>query len=114
MSFRNRLEDSKDAVYIFIAIAVGFACGVQAVDIALRRVGHLQRAGAGALVDRLRPGAGRGPGWAGGAAAQAGHGAGQPHPAVRVAGRPGDPASPSARTSWRRWPTGSRRGRAHS
>jgi len=35
VSFRNRLEDSKDAVYIFIAIAVGFACGVQAVDIAL-------------------------------------------------------------------------------
>jgi len=35
VSFRNRLEDSKDAVYIFIAIAVGFAAGVQAVDIAL-------------------------------------------------------------------------------
>jgi hypothetical protein len=35
VSFRNRLEDSKDVVYIFIAIAVGFACGVQAVDIAL-------------------------------------------------------------------------------
>ena len=35
VSFRNRLEDSKDTVYIFIAIAVGFAAGVQAVDIAL-------------------------------------------------------------------------------
>ncbi len=35
VSFRNRLEDSKDAVYIFLSIAVGFACGVQAVDIAL-------------------------------------------------------------------------------
>ncbi|MBP2648512.1 MAG: hypothetical protein H6Q77_2136 [Gemmatimonadetes bacterium] len=35
VSFRNRLEDSKDTVYIFIATAVGFACGVQAVDIAL-------------------------------------------------------------------------------
>jgi len=35
VSFRNRLEDSKDAVFIFIAIAVGFAAGVQAVDIAL-------------------------------------------------------------------------------
>ncbi len=35
VSFRNRLEDAKDAVYIFLAIAVGVACGVQAVDIAL-------------------------------------------------------------------------------
>ncbi len=34
VSFRNRLEDSKDAVYIFLAIAVGVACGVQAVDLA--------------------------------------------------------------------------------
>jgi hypothetical protein len=35
VSFRNRLEDSKDAVYIFIAISVGIAAGVQAVDVAL-------------------------------------------------------------------------------
>ena len=34
VSFRNRLEDSKDAVYIFLATAVGLACGVQAVGIA--------------------------------------------------------------------------------
>ena len=34
VSFRNRLEDSKDAVYIFLAIAVGLACGVQASGIA--------------------------------------------------------------------------------
>lgn len=34
VSFRNRLEDSKDAVYIFLAIAVGVSCGVQAVDLA--------------------------------------------------------------------------------
>lgn len=34
VSFRNRLEDSKDAVYIFLAIAVGVAAGVQAVDLA--------------------------------------------------------------------------------
>lgn len=34
VSFRNRLEDSKDAVIIFLAIAVGLACGVQATGIA--------------------------------------------------------------------------------
>lgn len=34
VSFRNRLEDSKDAVYIFLATGVGLACGVQAVGIA--------------------------------------------------------------------------------
>ena len=34
VSFRNRLEDSKDAVFIFLAIAVGLACGVQAAGIA--------------------------------------------------------------------------------
>lgn len=34
VSFRNRLEDSKDAVFIFLTIAVGVACGVQAVNVA--------------------------------------------------------------------------------
>jgi hypothetical protein len=34
VSFRIRLQDTKDAVYIFIAIGVGVACGVQAVEIA--------------------------------------------------------------------------------
>ena len=34
VGFRNRLEDSKDAVFLFLAIAVGVACGVQAVNIA--------------------------------------------------------------------------------
>jgi hypothetical protein len=34
VSFRNRLEDPKDAVYVFLAIAVGLACGVQAYPIA--------------------------------------------------------------------------------
>ena len=34
VSFRNRLRDSKDAVVIFLAIAVGLACGVQAAGIA--------------------------------------------------------------------------------
>ncbi|MGH7585215.1 MAG: DUF4956 domain-containing protein [Gemmatimonadales bacterium] len=34
VSFRNRLRDSKDAVVIFLAIAVGLACGVQASGIA--------------------------------------------------------------------------------
>ena len=34
VSFRNRLRDSKDAVFIFLAIAVGLACGVQAAGIA--------------------------------------------------------------------------------
>ncbi|HEX5634783.1 MAG TPA: DUF4956 domain-containing protein, partial [Gemmatimonadales bacterium] len=34
VSFRIRLTDTKDAVYIFIAIGVGVACGVQAVGIA--------------------------------------------------------------------------------
>ncbi len=33
--FRTTLEDTKDAVYIFLAIGVGLACGVQAVGIAL-------------------------------------------------------------------------------
>jgi len=34
VSFRIRLQDTKDAVYIFLAIGVGVACGVQAVEIA--------------------------------------------------------------------------------
>ena len=34
VSFRIRLQDTKDAVYIFITIGVGVACGVQAVEIA--------------------------------------------------------------------------------
>lgn len=34
VAFRNRLEDSKDAVFLFLAIAVGVACGVQAVNVA--------------------------------------------------------------------------------
>lgn len=33
--FRTTLEDTKDAVYIFLAIGVGLACGVGAVGIAL-------------------------------------------------------------------------------
>jgi hypothetical protein len=33
--FRTTLEDTKDAVYIFLAIGVGLACGVQAMGIAL-------------------------------------------------------------------------------
>ena len=33
--FRTTLEDTKDAVYVFLAIGVGLACGVQAVGIAL-------------------------------------------------------------------------------
>lgn len=32
--FRNTLKDPKDAVYIFLALAIGLAAGVQAVDIA--------------------------------------------------------------------------------
>ena len=35
VAFRNRLEDTKDAVYIFLAIAVGLACGVLAFHIAV-------------------------------------------------------------------------------
>ena len=34
VAFRNRLDDTKDAVYVFLAIAVGLACGVQAVRVA--------------------------------------------------------------------------------
>ena len=34
VSFRNTARDSKDAVYIFLATGVGFAAGVQSVDIA--------------------------------------------------------------------------------
>lgn len=33
--FRNTLEDTKDAVYIFLAIAVGLAAGVQALPVGL-------------------------------------------------------------------------------
>src|SRR5688572_1233954 len=33
--FRNTLKDPKDAVYIFLALGIGLATGVQAVDIAL-------------------------------------------------------------------------------
>lgn len=33
--FRNTLKDTKDAVYIFLAIGVGLAAGVQQVDVAL-------------------------------------------------------------------------------
>lgn len=35
VSFRNRLEDPKDAIYIFLSIAVGLACGVQVMAVAL-------------------------------------------------------------------------------
>lgn len=34
VGFRNRLDDSKDAVFLFLVIAIGLACGVQAVSIA--------------------------------------------------------------------------------
>jgi len=34
VSFRNRLEDPKDAVYVFLSIAVGLACGIQAFPVA--------------------------------------------------------------------------------
>src|SRR5688500_10675219 len=33
--FRNTLKDPKDAVYIFLALGIGLAAGIQAVDIAL-------------------------------------------------------------------------------
>ena len=33
--FRTTLDDTKDAVYVFLAIGVGLACGVQAVALAL-------------------------------------------------------------------------------
>src|SRR5262245_18168448 len=35
VAFRNRLDDTKDAVYVFITIGVGLACGVQALHIAV-------------------------------------------------------------------------------
>ncbi len=35
VAFRNRLEDTKDAVYVFLAIATGLACGVQVASVAL-------------------------------------------------------------------------------
>ena len=35
VAFRNRLEDTKDAVYVFVSIAVGLASGVQAIHIAV-------------------------------------------------------------------------------
>lgn len=35
VSFRNRLDDTKDAIYVFVSIAVGLASGVQVLEIAL-------------------------------------------------------------------------------
>ncbi len=35
VAFRNRLEDPKDAIYIFLSIAVGLASGVQVMSVAL-------------------------------------------------------------------------------
>ncbi|HEX9893419.1 MAG TPA: DUF4956 domain-containing protein, partial [Gemmatimonadales bacterium] len=35
VAFRNRLEDTKDAVYVFLSIAVGLACGILAFHIAV-------------------------------------------------------------------------------
>jgi hypothetical protein len=35
VAFRNRLEDTKDAIYVFLAIAIGLASGVQALPIGL-------------------------------------------------------------------------------
>lgn len=35
VAFRNRLEDTKDAVYVFLAIAVGLAAGVQVFPVAV-------------------------------------------------------------------------------
>ena len=35
VAFRHRLEDTKDAVYVFVAIALGLAVGVQSYSVAL-------------------------------------------------------------------------------
>jgi len=35
VSFRNRLEDPKDAIYIFVAIAVGLSTGLQVLSVAV-------------------------------------------------------------------------------
>ncbi len=35
VAFRNRLEDTKDAVQIFLAIGVGLSCGVQVMSVAV-------------------------------------------------------------------------------
>lgn len=35
ISFRNRLEDTKDAIYVFLAIGVGLAAGVQVMSVAV-------------------------------------------------------------------------------
>jgi hypothetical protein len=35
VAFRNRLEDTKDAIYVFLSIAVGLAAGVQALNLAV-------------------------------------------------------------------------------
>ncbi len=40
--FRTNMSDSRDIVFIFLAIAVGFAAGVQDITIALDAVVHLQ------------------------------------------------------------------------
>ncbi|MEO8449853.1 MAG: DUF4956 domain-containing protein [Gemmatimonadota bacterium] len=35
VSFRNRLADTKDAIYVFLAIATGLACGVEVIKVGL-------------------------------------------------------------------------------
>jgi hypothetical protein len=34
IAFRNRLDDTKDAVHVFVSIGVGLACGVQVLSVA--------------------------------------------------------------------------------
>ena len=35
VSFRSRLDDTKDAIYVFLAIATGLACGVEVIKVGL-------------------------------------------------------------------------------
>jgi hypothetical protein len=44
VAFRHRLQDTKDAVYIFLAIAVGLAAGVQVFSVALALSGFFNLA----------------------------------------------------------------------
>ena len=47
--FRNSLDDTKDAMYVFIAIAVGLGAGVGALEAVGRALGAVQPGGRGAL-----------------------------------------------------------------
>ncbi len=87
VSFRNTLRDTKDTIYIFLAIVVGCrrrgACDARGRD----HLRQLQHRGIDHVVDRLWPGRRRARGWAGRTAPGAGEGHGRPVGGVHLARR---------------------------